>query len=99
MLFYSTVAIIVGVLLGGTGLLYLIKKDEGLNKLKKNKLKNPRLYTNIISWIMILVGICLIVSGILSFIFSHDLMFSIIFSVLIVVYLLVDFLLQIIFKN
>lgn len=94
MLFYSTVAIVIGALLGGIGLFYLIRKEEGLQNLKKAKLSNPRLYINVISIVMIVIGISLIVSGILSFIYSHDLIFSIVFSVLIVLYLLIDFLLQ-----
>ena len=33
MLFYSTVAIVIGTLLGGIGLFYIIRKENGLKKL------------------------------------------------------------------
>lgn len=35
MLFYSTVAIVIGTLLGGIGLFYIIRKENGLKNLKK----------------------------------------------------------------
>lgn len=94
MLFYSTVAIAIGALLGGIGLFYIFKKEDGLKKLKKAKLSNPRLYIYIISIVMFIIGLGLMVSGVLSFIFSHDLIFSIIFTALIALYLLIDFILQ-----
>ena len=78
MLFYSTVAIVIGTLLGGIGLFYIIRKENGLKNLKKAKLSNPRLYINIISFVMLFIGVALIASGVLSFIYSHDLIFSII---------------------
>lgn len=94
MLFYSTVAIVIGTLLGGIGLFYIIRKENGLKNLKKAKLSNPRLYINIISFVMLFIGVALIASGVLSFIYSHDLIFSIIFTALIALYLLIDFILQ-----
>lgn len=99
MLFYSTVAIVIGTLLGGIGLFYIIRKENGLKNLKKAKLSNPRLYINIISFVMLFIGVALIASGVLSFIYSHDLIFSIIFTALIVLYLLIDFILQKKLKN
>lgn len=99
MLFYSTVAIVIGTLLGGIGLFYIIRKENGLKNLKKAKLSNPRLYINIISFVMLFIGVALIASGVLSFIYSHDLIFSIIFTVLIALYLLIDFILQKKLKN
>ena len=80
MLFYSTVAIVIGTLLGGIGLFYIIRKENGLKNLKKAKLSNPRLYINIISFVMLFIGVALIASGVLSFIYSHDLIFSIIIT-------------------
>lgn len=99
MLFYSTVAIVIGTLLGGIGLFYIIRKENGLKNLKKAKLSNPRLYINIISFVMLFIGVALIASGVLSFIYSHDLIFSIIFTALIAFYLLIDFILQKKLKN
>lgn len=99
MLFYSTVAIVIGALLGGIGLFYIIRKENGLKSLKKAKLSNPRLYINIISFVMLFIGVALIASGVLSFIYSHDLIFSIIFTALIALYLLIDFILQKKLKN
>lgn len=99
MLFYSTVAIVIGTLLGGIGLFYIIRKENGLKNLKKAKLSNPRLYINIISFVMLFIGVALIASGVLSFIYSHDLIFSIIFTALIASYLLIDFILQKKLKN
>ena len=99
MLFYSTVAIVIGTLLGGIGLFYIIRKENGLKNLKKAKLSNPRLYINIISFVMLFIGVALIASGVLSFIYSHDLTFSIIFTALIALYLLIDFILQKKLKN
>lgn len=99
MLFYSTVAIVIGTLLGGIGLFYIIRKENGLKNLKKAKLSNPRLYINIISFVMLFIGVALIASGVLSFIYSHDLIFSIIFIALIALYLLIDFILQKKLKN
>ena len=69
MLFYSTVAIVIGTLLGGIGLFYIIRKENGLKNLKKAKLSNPRLYINIISFVMLFIGVALIASGVLSFIY------------------------------
>ena len=60
MLFYSTVAIVIGTLLGGIGLFYIIRKENGLKNLKKAKLSNPRLYINIISFVMLFIGVALI---------------------------------------
>ena len=57
MLFYSTVAIVIGTLLGGIGLFYIIRKENGLKNLKKAKLSNPRLYINIISFVMLFIGV------------------------------------------
>lgn len=94
MIFYSSVAILVGILLFGLGIYYIIKKESALQRGKINKLKNAHLYTIIISIIMIIIGLLLIVSGIISFIIEFDLLFSIIFTVLIVIYLLVDYILQ-----
>lgn len=99
MLFYSTVAIVIGTLLGGIGLFYIIRKENGLKNLKKAKLSNPRLYINIISFVMLFIGVALIASGVLSFIYSHGLIFSIIFTALIALYLLIDFILQKKLKN
>ena len=99
MLFYSTVAIVIGTLLGGIGLFYIIRKENGLENLKKAKLSNPRLYINIISFVMLFIGVALIASGVLSFIYSQDLIFSIIFTALIALYLLIDFILQKKLKN
>lgn len=99
MLFYSTVAIVIGTLLGVIGLFYIIRKENGLKNLKKAKLSNPRLYINIISFVMLFIGVALIASGVLSFIYSHDLIFSIIFTSLIALYLLIDFILQKKLKN
>ena len=99
MLFYSTVAIVIGTLLGGIGLFYIIRKENVLKNLKKAKLSNPRLYINIISFVMLFIGVALIASGVLSFIYSHDLIFSIIFTELIALYLLIDFILQKKLKN
>lgn len=99
MLFYSTVAIVIGTLLGGIGLFYIIRKENGLKNLKKAKLSNPRLYINIISFVMLFIGVALIASGVLSFIYSQDLIFSIIFTALIALYLLIDFILQKKLKN
>lgn len=99
MLFYSTVAIVIGTLLGGIGLFYIIRKENGLKNLKKAKLSNPRLYINIISFVMLFIGVALTASGVLSFIYSHDLIFSIIFTALIALYLLIDFILQKKLKN
>lgn len=99
MLFYSTVAIVIGTLLGGIGLFYVIRKENGLKNLKKAKLSNPRLYINIISFVMLFIGVALIASGVLSFIYSYDLIFSIIFTALIALYLLIDFILQKKLKN
>lgn len=94
MIFYSSVAILVGILLFGLGVFYIIKKENALQAGKINKLKNAHLYTLIISIIMIAVGILLMISGIISFIIDFDLLFAIIFTVLIVIYLLVDYILQ-----
>lgn len=99
MLFYSTVAIVIGTLLGGIGLFYIIRKENGLKNLKKAKLSNPRLYINIISFVMLFIGVALIASGVLSFIYSYYLIFSIIFTALIALYLLIDFILQKKLKN
>lgn len=99
MLFYSTVAIVIGTLLGGIGLFYIIRKENGLKNLKKAKLSNPRLYINIISFVMLFIGVALIASGVLSFIYSYDLIFLIIFTALIALYLLIDFILQKKLKN
>ena len=74
-------------------------KENGLKNLKKAKLSNPRLYINIISFVMLFIGVALIASGVLSFIYSHDLIFSIIFTALIALYLLIDFILQKKLKN
>ena len=99
MLFYSTVAIVIGTLLGGIGLFYIIRIENGLKNLKKAKLSNPRLYINIISFVMLFIGVALIASGVLSYIYSHDLNFSIILTALIALYLLIDFILQKKLKN
>lgn len=48
---------------------------------------------------MLFIGVALIASGVLSFIYSHDLIFSIIFTALIALYLLIDFILQKKLKN
>ena len=60
MLFYSTVAIVICTLLGWIGLFYIIRKENGLKNLKKAKLSNPRLYINIISFVMLFVTLLVV---------------------------------------
>lgn len=94
MIFYSSVAIVIGVLMIGIGVFNLISKKEGEIVAKKSHLKDSKLYLKISGSLMMAIGASLLISGITSFIVDKDLIFSIIFSVLIFGYLLTDFIVQ-----
>ncbi len=94
MVFYSSVAIIIGVLMVGIGIFYIISKKKGDIISKKSHLKDATLYVKISGILMLSIGILLLFSGIVSFIIDMDLLFAIVFTVLIVGYLSVDFIIQ-----
>ena len=94
MIFYSSVAIVIGVLMIGIGVFNLIRKKEGEIVAKKSHLKDSKLYLKISGSLMMAIGASLLISGITSFIVDKDLIFAIIFSVLIFGYLLTDFIVQ-----
>lgn len=94
MIFYSSVAIVIGVLMLGIGIFNLISKKEGEIIARKSHLSDSKLYLKISGILMMSIGVLLLSSGIVSFIIDKDLIFSIVFSVLILGYLLTDYIVQ-----
>lgn len=94
MVFYSSVAIIIGLMLVVLGIQGLLSKETSRKRYSAKKFTNLEKYIKITNSIMIIFGIPLIVCGILSFVIDKDLIFSIIFTVLIGLYFLFDFIAQ-----
>lgn len=88
MIFYSSVAIIMGLLFLIVGIANVATKKA---LLENNKLAASKQYRHINGLVMIATGAVLFIAGVLSFIYSYDLLFASLFSVTIVLFLAVDY--------
>lgn len=90
MIFYSTVAILIGIFMLMLSIKFFFKKSEIKKKYDPKKFKDLNKYIINISIMLLVFGIVMLTSGVLSFIIDNDFIFSCIFTGTLVIYFISD---------
>lgn len=94
MIFYSSVAILVGIFMLVLSFRFFFKKTDVKKKFEAKKFKNLDKYILSISIMLFVFGVVMLSSGILSFIIDNDFLFSCIFTATLVIYFVSDHILS-----